>query len=71
MIQLKFVVFAIMVAAVASLMFGGSAVMEQVVKAQNMTATNMTDSAGNVSQPDGSGSISGLLKPPRCDLYPC
>jgi hypothetical protein len=69
MIQLKLVVFAMMVAAVTSLIFGGSAVMEQVVKAQNMTA-NMTDSTGNVSQPNGSGSISGLLKPPRCDLYP-
>jgi hypothetical protein len=70
MIQLKLVVFAMMVAAVTSLMFTNSAVMEQVVKAQNMTA-NMTDSTGNVSQPDGSGSVSGLLKPPRCDLYPC
>jgi len=70
MIQIKLVVFAIMVAAVTSLMFGDSAVMEQVVKAQNMTA-NMTDSTGNVSQPDGSGIVSGLLKPPRCDLYPC
>jgi hypothetical protein len=70
MIQIKLVVFAMMVAAVTSLTFGGSAVMEQVVKAQNMTV-NMTDSTGNVSQPDGSGSVSGLLKPPRCDLYPC
>ena len=70
MIHIKFVVFAMMVAAVTSLMFGGSAVMEQVVKAQNMTA-NMTDSTGNLSQPDGSGNVSGLLKPPRCDLYPC
>jgi hypothetical protein len=70
MIQIKLVIFAMMVAAVTSLMFGDSAVMEQVVKAQNMTA-NMTDSTGNVSQPDGSGSVSGLLKPPRCDLYPC
>jgi hypothetical protein len=48
MIQIKLVVFAMMVAAVTSLTFGGSAVMEQVVKAQNMTV-NMTDSTGNVS----------------------
>ncbi len=42
MIQIKFVIFAMMNAAVTSLMFGGSSVMEQVVKGQNMTATNMT-----------------------------
>jgi Tfp pilus assembly protein PilE len=70
MIQLKLVVIAMMVAAVTSLMFTNSAVMEQFVKAQNTTA-NMTDSTGNVSQSDESGSVSGLLKPPGCDLYPC
>jgi len=55
----KLAIFAIMIVAVGSLMVGSSVFTEQSVKAQNMT-TNMTDSAGNMSQTydSSSGSIS-------------
>ena len=43
----------------ASLMMGINPQMEQVVSAQNMTA-NMTDSAGNSTGTNETGSISGL-----------
>jgi hypothetical protein len=45
-----------MIATVGSLMVGSSVFTEQPVKAQNMT-TNMTDSAGNMSETED-GSIS-------------
>ena len=55
----KLAIFAIMIVAVGNLMVGSSVFTEQPVSAQNMT-TNMTDSAGNMSQTydSGSGSIS-------------
>lgn len=51
----KLMTFAVIIAVTSSLLVGVNAVIEQVVKAQNMT-TNMT--AGN-STDDESGSISG------------
>jgi archaellin len=49
--------FVIIVAATASLLIGTGTVIEQFAKAQNMT-TNTTDSAGNMTGTDDSGSIS-------------
>ena len=52
----KLAIFAIMITTVGSLMVDSSVFTEQPVKAQNMT-TNMTDSAGNMSETED-GSIS-------------
>lgn len=52
-----------MVAATASLLVGTGAVIEQFVKAQNMTV-NTTNSASNMTETDDSGNIS-TRKAPR------
>ena len=62
--------FVIIVAATASLLVGTGAVIEQFVKAQNMT-TNATYPGGNMTgTDDGSGEISArrdmVCKPPDC-----
>ena len=56
----KFIAFAVIIVASVGLLSSGNTLMEQTVKAQNMT-TNMTDSAGNMTGTGNeSGSISGL-----------
>ena len=56
----KFIAFAVIIVASVGLLSSSNTLMEQTVKAQNMT-TNMTDSAGNVTGTGNeSGSISGL-----------
>jgi hypothetical protein len=40
---LKLIAFVIIIVAIANLMFGSSALIEQVVNAQNMTENNNTD----------------------------
>ena len=55
----KLIVFALVIVLTASLMMGINAQAEQVVRAQNMTA-NMTDSAGDSTGTNDTGSISGL-----------
>lgn len=62
--------FIVIVSATASLLVGTGAVIEQVVKAQNMT-TNTTHPGGNITgTDDGSGEISArrdmVCKPPDC-----
>jgi hypothetical protein len=56
----KFIAFAVIIVASLGLLSSSNTLMEQTVKAQNMT-TNMTDSAGNMTGTGNeSGSISGL-----------
>lgn len=56
----KFIAFAVIIVASVGLLSSSNTLMEQPVKAQNMT-TNMTDSAGNMTGTGNeSGSISGL-----------
>jgi hypothetical protein len=52
----RLMAFVIIVAATVSLLVGTGAVIEQFAKAQNMT--NTTDSTGNMTGTDDSGSIS-------------
>lgn len=56
----KFIAFVVIIVASVGLLSRSNTLMEQPVKAQNMT-TNMTDSAGNMTGTGNeSGSISGL-----------
>lgn len=56
----KFIAFVVIIVASVGLLSSSNTLMEQPVKAQNMT-TNMTDSAGNMTGTGNeSGSISGL-----------
>ena len=56
----KFIAFVVIIVASVGLLSNSNTLMEQPVKAQNMT-TNMTDSAGNMTGTGNeSGSISGL-----------
>ncbi|MPZ07258.1 MAG: hypothetical protein GEU26_12730 [Nitrososphaeraceae archaeon] len=64
----KLTIFAIMIAAVGSLMVGSSVFAEQPVKAQNMTV-NMTDPyLGNMSQTDDSGGRISSREPIACPI---
>ena len=58
---LKLISILIIIAATANLMFGNSALIEQVVDAQNMTENNNTDD----SSTNESGTISSLPMPIR------
>ena len=44
---LKLIAFVIIIVAIANLTFGSSALIEQVVNAQNMTENNNTDDNSN------------------------
>jgi hypothetical protein len=58
---LKFIAFVIIIAATANLTFGSSALIEQVVNAQNLTENNNTDD----NSTNESGTISNLPMPIR------
>ena len=64
----KLVMFAIVIAASAGVLIDANAFIEQIVKAQNMTEKNMTDSTGNMIETDNaSGEISSMRdNPTRC-----
>ena len=55
----KFIAFAVIIVASVGLLSSSNTLMEQTVKAQNMT-TNMTDSGNVTGTGNESGSISGL-----------
>ena len=58
---LKLIAFVIIIVAIANLTFGSSALIEQVVNAQNMTENNNTD----YNSTKESGIISSLPMPIR------